>query len=120
MEQIPGTDNRVVEIAAANEEKYIREMLDWSYHGVKRTFALPYDNTTGNDQVSVDSFKNISNQELKLKITTSNLMEEIFMISRLMTRLSNTMKSEKDRKDKVMITRVVVCWILLILKKIID
>ena len=39
------------------------------------------------------------------------------MISRLMTRLSNTMKSEKDRKDKVMITRLVVCWILLNFEK---
>ena len=39
------------------------------------------------------------------------------MISQLMTRLSNTMKSEKYQQDKVMITQLVVCWILLILKK---
>ena len=44
-------------------------------------------------------------------------MEETFMISQLMTRLSNTMKSEKYQQDKVMITQLVVCWILLILKK---
>ena len=32
-------------------------MLDSSYQGVKRLFVLAYDNTTGNNQVSVDSFK---------------------------------------------------------------
>ena len=61
--------------------------------------------------------KNTFFQELKLKITTSKLMEEIFMISQLMTQLSNTAKSEKYRQDKVMITPLVVCWVLLILKK---
>ena len=33
-------------------------------------------------------------------------MEEIFMISQLMNQLSNTMKSEKDQQDKVMIIRL--------------
>ena len=46
-------DNKVVEIAANNEEKHIRELLDSSYQGVKRLFVLAYDN----DQVSIDSFK---------------------------------------------------------------
>ena len=50
-------DNKVVEIAANNEEKYIRELLDSSYQGVKRLFVLAYDNTAGNNQVSVDSYK---------------------------------------------------------------
>ena len=49
--------NKIVEIAANNEEKYIRELLDSSYQGVKRLFVLVYDNTAGNDQVSIDSFK---------------------------------------------------------------
>ena len=49
--------NKIVEIAANNEEKYIRELLDSSYQGVKRLFVLAYDNTAGNNQVSVDSFK---------------------------------------------------------------
>ena len=51
------TDNEVVEIATANEEKYIRELLDSSYQGVKRLFVLAYNNTAGNNQVSVDSYK---------------------------------------------------------------
>ena len=46
-----------VEIICNNEEKIIRELLDSSYQGVKRLFALAYDNTANNDQVSVDSFK---------------------------------------------------------------
>ena len=32
-------------------------MLDSSYQGVKRLFVLSYNNTAGNNQVSVDSFK---------------------------------------------------------------
>ena len=35
----------MVEIAANNEEKYIRKLLDSSYQGVKRLFVLAYDNT---------------------------------------------------------------------------
>ena len=51
------TPNKIVEIAAANEGKYIRELLDSSCHGVKRLFVLAYDNTEGNNQVSVDSYE---------------------------------------------------------------
>ena len=50
-------DNKVVEIAAANEEKHIRKLPDSSYQGVKRLFVLAYENTAGNDQVSDNSFK---------------------------------------------------------------
>ena len=105
-------DNRAVEIADADEKKYIREQLDSSYQGVKKLFVLAY-----NYQVLL---KNIFFQELKQKITTSKLMEKTFMISQLMTQLSNMMKSEKHQQDKVMITQLVVYWILLILKKITD
>ena len=49
--------NKIVEIAAVNDEKYIRELLDSSCQGVKRLFILAYNNTAGNDQVSVDSYK---------------------------------------------------------------
>ena len=50
-------DNTVVEIADGNEEKSIRELLDSSYQGVKRLFVLAYDNTEGNNQVSINSSK---------------------------------------------------------------
>ena len=45
-------DNILVQIAANNEEKYVRELLDLSYQGVKRLFVLAYNNTEGNNQVS--------------------------------------------------------------------
>ena len=32
-------------------------MLDSSYQGVKRLFAVPYYNTEGNNKVSINSFK---------------------------------------------------------------
>ena len=47
----------IVEIAANNEEKPIRGLLDSSRKGLKRLFVLVFNNTTGNDQVSVDSYK---------------------------------------------------------------
>ena len=49
--------NRIVEIAAQNAKHQIRELLDSSYQGVKRLFVLAYDNTAGNNQVSIDSYK---------------------------------------------------------------
>ena len=49
--------NKTIELAAINDVKYIRELLDSSWQAVKRLFALAYNNTAGNDQVSVDSYK---------------------------------------------------------------
>ena len=51
------TPDKIVEIADANDIKYIRELLDSSCQGVKRLFMLAYNNTAGNNQVSVDSYK---------------------------------------------------------------
>ena len=51
------TPNKIIEIAAADDEKYIRELLDSSCQGVKRLFVLAYNNTAGNNQVLVDSYK---------------------------------------------------------------
>ena len=75
--------NKIVEIAAINEEKYTRELLDSSCQGVKRLFVLAYNNKEGNNKASVDSYKKYF-QELKLKMTISKLMVEIFMINELM------------------------------------
>ena len=50
--------NKIVEIAANNGEKYIRELLDSSYQGVKRLFALAYNNSADDDgHVSFNSSK---------------------------------------------------------------
>ena len=47
----------MVKINDANAERHIRERLDARYQGVKRLFVLAYNNTAGNNQVSIDSFK---------------------------------------------------------------
>ena len=56
--------NEIVEIAANNEEKHIRELLNSSCQGVKRLFVLAYNNN-GDNNVSVDSYKKYFFQELK-------------------------------------------------------
>ena len=50
-------DNKVVEITANNEEKYIIKLLDSSYKGVKGLFVLAYDNTAKNDEFLLISIK---------------------------------------------------------------
>ena len=62
------TPNKIVEIAAVNEEKYIRELLDSSWQGVKRLFVLAYNNTAGNNQVSIDSFRKYFLPKVKIEI----------------------------------------------------
>ena len=57
--------NKIVEIAADDEDKYIRELLDSSRQGVNRLFVPAYDNTAGNYQVSVNSYKKYFFQVLK-------------------------------------------------------
>ena len=51
------TPNKVVAIAAVNDVKYIRELLDSNCQGVKGLFLLAYNNTAGNNQVSADSYQ---------------------------------------------------------------
>ena len=50
-------DNKIVEIANNNEDKYIRELLDSSWQEVSRLFVLAYDNKEGDNKVSVDPYK---------------------------------------------------------------
>ena len=38
-------------------KKHIRKLLDSSYQGVKILFVFAYDNTAGDDQVSIDSYQ---------------------------------------------------------------
>ena len=56
-------DNILAEIAANNDEKYIRELLDSSWQGVKKLFVLPYNNTAGDNHVSIDSYEKIFSSE---------------------------------------------------------
>ena len=77
------TDNKIVEIANNNEEKYIRELLDSSWQGVKRLFVLAYNSKEGDNKVSVDLYKKYFLPRVKIEKC------------QLMTQLSNTTKSEK-------------------------
>ena len=60
-------DNKVVENAAANVEKHIRELLDSSYQRVKRLFVLAYDDTVDDNHVSGNSFKKYFLQKVKIE-----------------------------------------------------
>ena len=75
--------NKIVEIANNNEEKYIRELLDSSWQGVKRLFVLAYNSKEGDNKVSVDLYKKYFLPRVKIEKC------------QLMTQLSNTTKSEK-------------------------
>ena len=63
--------NEIVEIAANNEEKDIRELLGSSCQGVKRLLDLAYNNKDGDNQVSVDSCKKYF--PLRVKIENCNV-----------------------------------------------
>ena len=102
------TPNKTVELANANDIKYIRELLDSSCQGVKRLFVLAYNNTAGNDQVSVDSYKKYFLPRVKVDNFKMRLMVKTFMINRLIIQLNNMMKLEKYLQDKVMIILQVV------------
>ena len=79
-------------------------------------FVLAYDNTEGNNQVSVDSFKIYFLPRVKIEDYNIETDGRNFVISQLMTQLNNMMKSEKYQQDKAMITQMVVNWILLVSK----
>ena len=61
----------LVVITNNNDEKGIRKLLDSSYQGVKILFVLAYNNAAGDNQVSVDSFKEYF--LLKVKIENYNI-----------------------------------------------
>ena len=113
-------DNILVQIAAINEEKYIRELLDSSYQGVKRLFVLAYDNTAGNNQVSIDTFKIYFLPRAEIENYNIEIDGRNFYHQLTNGLIKEYKKVRKNQQGKVMITQLVVCWILPILKKITD
>ena len=74
-------DNILAEIAANKEEKYIRELPDSSYQGVKRLFVLAYNDTAGYNQVSVNSYKKyflprVKTENYKIEIDGRNFYDQ--------------------------------------------
>ena len=60
--------NKIVEIAAADEEKYIRELLYSSWQRGKRLFVLAYNNKeTDGNQISIDSYKKYFPPRVKIE-----------------------------------------------------
>ena len=57
------TPNKIIEIAANNDIKYIRELLDSSSQVVNRLFVLADDNTAGNNHFLLILIKNTFFQE---------------------------------------------------------
>ena len=114
------SDNILIHITDNNEEKTIRQLLDSSYQGVKTLFVIAYNNKECDNKVSIDSYEKYFLPRVKIENENIEIDGKNFIISQLMTQLSNTTKSEKNQQDKVMIIQLVVYWILLILKKITD
>ena len=113
-------DNTAVEIAANNEEKYIRKLLDSSYQVVERLCFLAYDNTADNDRVSIDSFKKYFLPRVKIENYNIEIDGRNFYDQPINDSIKQYDETENYQQDKMMITQLVVCRILLILKKITD
>ena len=71
--------------------KKTHKRTDSSYQGVKRLFVLAYNNTTGDDKVSFDSFKKYFLPRVKIENYNIGIDGKIFLISQLMTQLNNMM-----------------------------
>ena len=71
-------DNKTVEITNANDKEHIRGLLDSSFQGVKTLFVLAYNNTVGNNQVSVNYFKKYFLPRVKIENYNIEIHRRIF------------------------------------------
>ena len=101
-------DNTVVEIAANNEEKYIRELLDSGCQGVKRLFVLAYNNKEGNNKVSIDSSKKYFLPRVKIENYNIEIDVRNFYDQPNNDSIKQYDEIRKISQDKVMIMQLVV------------
>ena len=101
--------NIIVEIAANDEEKYIRQLLDSSCQGVKRLIVIAYNNKEGNNKVSVDSYKNYFLPRVKIENYNIKIDGRNFYDQPINDSIKQYGKIRKYQQDKVMITQLVVC-----------
>ena len=83
-------------------------------------FVLAYHNTTGDNQVSVESFKNKFLPRVKIEDYNIEINGRTFYDQPINGSINNTMKLQKYQQGKVLITQLAVCWITNILKGITD
>ena len=103
------TPNKIIEIAADDDEKYIRELLDSSCQGVNRLFVLAYNNTAGNNQVSVNSYKEYFLPRVKIDNYNIAIDGRNFFDQPINDSIKQYMKLERYQQEKVMIILQVVC-----------
>ena len=89
-----------------DENSDIRKRFHASIQGANRLFVLAY--ARGDNITNEKSYRIYFLPRLQIKNYNIEIVEEIFMINQLMTRLSDTTKSEKYQQDKTMITQMVV------------
>ena len=99
------TPNKIVEIAVVNDKKYIRELFDSGCQVVNRLFVHAYDNTEGNNQVSVDSYK----KYFLPRVTINNYNIEIDGRNVYDQPVNDSSKQYDYYTTKVIITLQVVC-----------
>ena len=93
---------KIIPIKEYNQNHYIRQLLDSSYQGAKRLFALAYNNTDSDNKVSIKSFEKYFLPTVKIENYIIETDGRNFY-DQLMTQLSNMMKSENYQQNKVMI-----------------
>ena len=96
-------------------------MVDPSYQGVKR-LVLAFNNTADDDnQVSINSFKKYFLPRVKIENNNNEIDGRNFYDQQINDSIKQYDEMRKKyQQDKVVITQLVIYWILLILKKIID
>ena len=75
-----------------DENDYIRKLLDTSYQGVKRLLVLVYRDSCGAKRVTTESHRRYFLRRVKTENYNIEIDGRIFMISQLMTLLSNTLR----------------------------
>ena len=103
------TPNKIEEITATNSQYCIRELLDSRSQGVKRLFVLAYDNTAGDNQVSVDSYKKYFLPRIKIDKYNIETDGRNFYDQPINDLIKQCDEVRKYQQDKVMITLQVVC-----------
>ena len=106
------------EIADSNGEELMREMLYSSYQGVKRFFVLAYDNASGNNQVSVDSFKNYFLPSVKFENYNIKIDVRKFYDQPINDSIKKYDKSEKYQQGRVTINNRLFIGFCLFWKKL--